>query len=265
VPSVYLDKTGIYLWVRKLNRLHKEDRLLSKSLIAILACAVLSTGALARASGGQAGGFAAAQKLYNAGKYSEALASFNQYAAVYPTNALTHYYLAMCQQQLGHATQARQEYTLAAQYGDATLQAQSQRAMAALGARAGTPSASQMAASSRANSIAAASARAASASAASGGMPGNGYQNGPKVAKVLKFYADWCGPCKQFAPVFEAAKSKYPSVRFEEINIDDPGSIGLKQQYNIRGVPTLVYLDTNGRLINKAGSDSLESMLSQSK
>lgn len=230
-----------------------------------MSCCALSAGSFAQASGGQAGGFAAAQKLYNAGQYSQALASFNQYASAYPTNALTHYYMAMCQQQLGHAMQARQEYTLAAQYGDANLQAQSQRAMAALGGRAGSPSASQMAATSSANSMAAASARAAAASAASGGMPGSGYQSGTKVAKVLKFYADWCGPCKQFAPVFEAAKSKYPSVRFEEINIDDPGSMGLKQQYSIKGVPTLVYLDNSGRLISKAGSESLESMLSQSK
>jgi TolA-binding protein len=54
--------------------------------------------------------FQQAVQDYNTGKYGRALSEFKDIEATYPTNALTHYYIALCQQSVGHIDQARQEF-----------------------------------------------------------------------------------------------------------------------------------------------------------
>ncbi|MCC6978387.1 MAG: tetratricopeptide repeat protein [Candidatus Melainabacteria bacterium] len=58
---------------------------------------------------------------YNAGRYGQAAAAFESLKTSYPNNALTHYYLALCRQALGHLDKAKQEYQWVSQYGDASL------------------------------------------------------------------------------------------------------------------------------------------------
>ncbi len=61
--------------------------------------------------------------------------------------------------------------------------------------------------------------------------------------KVLKFYADWCQPCKAVSAIMEKVKDKL-TVPVEEIDIDANNDIAKK--YQIRGVPTLVMVDDDG-------------------
>ena len=42
---------------------------------------------------------------------------------------------------------------------------------------------------------------------------------------ILDFWAEWCGPCKTFAPVFEATSEKYPDVVFGKGNTEDQGEL----------------------------------------
>jgi thioredoxin 1 len=57
---------------------------------------------------------------------------------------------------------------------------------------------------------------------------------------VVDFYADWCGPCKMFAPVFLEAKNEYEGrVSFAKVNVDD--SRGLAAKYNVLGIPTIIF------------------------
>lgn len=55
---------------------------------------------------------------------------------------------------------------------------------------------------------------------------------------VLDFWAPWCGPCRGFAPVFEAAAEKYPNIVFAKINTEVEQ--GIAAQFQIRSIPTLM-------------------------
>lgn len=55
---------------------------------------------------------------------------------------------------------------------------------------------------------------------------------------LIDFWADWCGPCKRFAPVFEAVSEANPDVVFAKV--DTEAEPDLAQMYGVRSIPTLV-------------------------
>jgi thioredoxin 1 len=55
---------------------------------------------------------------------------------------------------------------------------------------------------------------------------------------VIDFWAPWCGPCKGFAPVFEAAAAKHEGITFAKVNTEEHQ--GLAGHFQIRSIPTLV-------------------------
>ena len=54
----------------------------------------------------------------------------------------------------------------------------------------------------------------------------------------LDFWADWCGPCKAFAPVYEAASEKHPDITFGKVNTEEQQ--GLAGAFGITSIPTLM-------------------------
>lgn len=55
---------------------------------------------------------------------------------------------------------------------------------------------------------------------------------------IIDFWAPWCGPCRGFAPVFEAASEKHPDIVFAKLNTDEEQELGAT--FNIRSIPTLM-------------------------
>jgi thioredoxin 1 len=61
---------------------------------------------------------------------------------------------------------------------------------------------------------------------------------------VIKFFAEWCGPCKVYGPTFEKVKQELQSddIEFKEVNIeDDPEN--LSGEYKVRGIPHTVLVE----------------------
>lgn len=53
----------------------------------------------------------------------------------------------------------------------------------------------------------------------------------------IDFWAPWCGPCKRFTPIFEAAAAKNPDLKFVKVNTEDQPE--LAAQFGIMSIPTL--------------------------
>jgi thioredoxin 1 len=69
---------------------------------------------------------------------------------------------------------------------------------------------------------------------------------------LIDFWASWCGPCRVFAPVFEAASEKYPDVVFAKVDTDDQPE--LAQMFQISAIPTLIAFRDNIGLFHQAGA-----------
>lgn len=85
--------------------------------------------------------------------------------------------------------------------------------------------------------------------------------------QILKFEADWCGPCQQMKPIFnKVAKDQSKVATFRTINVDDQPSVA--DSYNIKGLPTVIALRDGKEVDRRMGymnAFALKSFVSKNK
>jgi len=69
---------------------------------------------------------------------------------------------------------------------------------------------------------------------------------------IIDFWAQWCGPCKSFAPTFETASENHEDVVFAKVNTEEQQE--LAQACNIRSIPTLMIFREQILLYSQAGA-----------
>ncbi|WP_341358515.1 thioredoxin [Georgenia sp. M64] len=69
---------------------------------------------------------------------------------------------------------------------------------------------------------------------------------------LVDFWADWCQPCKRFAPVFEEASETHPDITFAKV--DTEAEQELAQQLQITAIPTLMAFRDGILVFSQAGA-----------
>ena len=69
---------------------------------------------------------------------------------------------------------------------------------------------------------------------------------------VVDYWADWCGPCKSFAPIFEKVSEEFPDVVFAKVDTQNEQEIA--GFFQIRSIPTLMIFRENVVVFSQPGA-----------
>lgn len=189
---------------------------------------------------------------YNSGKYRQAATAFETIKEASPSNAMNHYYLALCRQALGQYNKAILEYQWVSQNGDARLKGLAVQGLSRMSGVKTAVAASGLTprTTSEPLSIAAGQARSNRPPAVA------------KVKKVIKFTAAWCVNCKTFAPIFESTKRKFGGdIAFQVVDVDRDPKTAVR--YEVSGLPYVVFVDSGDNVIYRNGSFPDESSFAE--
>ncbi|CAN5605258.1 hypothetical protein BH11CYA1_BH11CYA1_42170 [soil metagenome] len=86
---------------------------------------------------------------------------------------------------------------------------------------------------------------------------------GAALPTVIDFYANWCQPCKQLDTALAKVKTTYgEKVTFMRVDVDDPNSQPLMDQYEVSPIPTVVFLNPEGEVVSYSIGSSSEGSIS---
>ncbi len=69
---------------------------------------------------------------------------------------------------------------------------------------------------------------------------------------IIDFWADWCGPCKMFGPVYEKMSEEYPDIKFAKC--DTQNEEQLASVFGVQSIPTLAIFREKILIFKEAGA-----------
>lgn len=221
-------------------------------------------------------------KKYQAKQYQAALNDFKEVVKANPSDALCHYYMALCNQCLARIGEAKAEYKKVTEIGPPNLKAQAQSGLSQLervSVRTGgnTAAASTTGTTDSASGGAAGSATGNSPVATSGtngagtyspNMAKGGKDPGkdpgkdlaeakkslPAIKQIIMFYSDSSPGSAAMQDTWDEAKVKYKTIEFTRLNVADNSNAEMVAKYSVNAYPTTVMIDQQGKaVLNQAG------------
>jgi thioredoxin 1 len=79
------------------------------------------------------------------------------------------------------------------------------------------------------------------------------------MKSIIKFGADWCGPCKRLTPIIEQLQLNIPELQIQTVDVDE--SPELSRKYQIKVLPTVIVLEDGQEINRLVGLFNLKTIL----
>lgn len=216
-------------------------------------------------------------KKYQAKQYQAALNDFKEVVKANPSDALCHYYMALCNQCLARIGEAKLEYKKVTEIGPPNLKAQAQSGLSQLekvSVRTGGNSGSASTTATTDSTGGAAGAAGGNSPVATSGANGAGTYNPsmvkggkdpskdlaeakkslPAIKQVIMFYSDSSPGSAAMQDTWDEAKVKYKTIEFTRLNVADNSNAEMVAKYGVNAYPTTVMIDQQGKaVLNQPG------------
>jgi thioredoxin len=83
---------------------------------------------------------------------------------------------------------------------------------------------------------------------------------------IIDFWAEWCGPCKKLAPIYEELSEEIEDVNFGKVDMEENQQIGT--QLGVRALPTLVIMKGDEEVARQTGAmpkEKLQTWIEENK